>query len=198
MDFIEPISRSSNLINANECLILIIDVQEEFMKGLSNKEQEEYIRKYIHLIKLSQVLDMPLIVTAEDIEKNGSILDSLQKQLHADVKVLDKFIYSCWGQHDIREKIKNYHQRDVIVVCGFETDVCIAQTTIDLLKNDYRVVVLTDMTYSRNKIENEIGLKRMEKYGVILSLLKTWQEEIAAGVKTKINQIIKDHNLANI
>lgn len=199
-DNIEPVSRSSNLINASDCFIIIIDVQSKFMLGLTNEERLIFLKKYNHIIRLSHVLKIPLIITAEDIQKNDSIPESIQSTLPPNVQIYDKFIYSCWGQKDIQKGIiqmKNT-KRLVAVLCGFETDVCIAQTAIDLQANGYKVVILTDMTFSRNEIEHEIGLKRMEHHGIILSLLKTWQEEITAGVKTGILYMLKENDLHNI
>lgn len=205
-DNIEPVSRSSNLINASDCFIMIIDVQLKFMLGLTKEERLIFLKKYNHLIKLSHVLKLPLIITAEDIQKNGSIHESLQSTLPPNVQIYDKFIYSCWGQEDIQMRIKNT-QRLVAVLCGFETDVCIAQTAIDLHINGFKVFILTDMTFSRdkkehksglNRMEHESGLNRMEHNGIILSLLKTWQEEITAGVKTEIHHLLKKNDLHNI
>lgn len=197
MEILEPMSRSSNLINANDCFLLIIDVQVFFMRGLTKEEQRVFIRKYQHLIKLSQVLNIPLIITTENIKKNGALPDILLNSIPPSAQIYDKWIYSCWGQKNIREAIKNTHKR-VAVICGFETDVCVTQTAIDLLENGYRVVALTDIIYSRNNIEHEIGLKRMERHGVILAVLKSWQEEITAGVRTSIHQILKESRLMDI
>ncbi len=197
MDMIEPLSRSSNLINVDDCFIIIIDVQEAFTQGLTREEQTVFMRKYMHLIKLAYALKIPLIVTAENIQKNGSIPDTLLHLLAPNAHIYDKFIYSCWGQKDIQNVIKNT-RKTVGVLCGFETDVCVGQTAIDLLDNEYQVCVLVDMTFSRNLLEHEIGLKRMEHHGVILSALKSWQEEITAGVRTSIHRILKDNNLMNI
>ncbi|MFW9994050.1 MAG: isochorismatase family protein [Candidatus Odinarchaeota archaeon] len=197
MDVLEPIARSVNLISSKECFVLIVDVQLPFMKGLSPDELKNFIQKYRHLIKLCQLLEIPVIVTAEDIQKNGSIPEELLKQLGGEVQVFDKFIYSCWGQENIQEAIRTT-QRNVAVLCGFETDVCVGQTAVDLLGHGYRAVILTDMTYSRNETEHKIGLKRMEYHGAMLSLLKSWQEEITAGIKTSINVKIKKHGLDNI
>lgn len=196
-DNFEPVSRSSELIDSKNCFVMIIDVQTIFMKGLTNQEQSVFLLKFSHVMKLCQVLKIPLIITAEDIEKNGSVPNSLQTSIPENVKLFDKFIYSCWGQKDIQEAIRNTN-RQIAVLCGFETDVCIAQTAIDLQANGFQVVLLTDMTFSRNMIEHEIGLKRMKHHGVILSLLKTWQEEITAGVKTHISQLIKENELHKI
>ncbi|MFX0183714.1 MAG: isochorismatase family protein [Candidatus Hodarchaeota archaeon] len=196
MDILEPESRSSNLVNADDCFVLIIDVQEFFMQGLSGVEQNSYIAKYKHLTKLCKVLGIPLIVTAEDIEKNGSVHADLLKIL-GETPIYDKFVYSCWGQKNIREAIEKTQKR-VCILCGLETDVCIAQTAIDLLGNGYQVLILTDMTYSRNLIEHETGLKRMEFHGAMFGLLKSWQEEITAGVRTNINKTIKKNFLDDI
>jgi hypothetical protein len=38
----------------------------------------------------------------------------------------------------------------------------------------------------------------MEFHGAMFGLLKSWQEEITAGVRTNINRIIKDNDLGNI
>ena len=89
----------------------------------------------------------------ESVEKNGSIPDALLQALAPNVQVYDKFIYSCWGQKDIQNAIKNTRKK-VAVLCGFETDVCVCQTAIDLLSNGYKVVLLKDITYSRNPSEN--------------------------------------------
>jgi nicotinamidase-related amidase len=129
MDILEPVSRSSNLINIEDCFVLIIDVQEFYMQGLSEAEQISYIVKFKHLIKLCQVLEIPLIVTAEDIKKNGSIHEELLRSL-GETTVYDKFVYSCWGQKNIREAIEKTQKR-IGILCGLETDVCVAQTAID-------------------------------------------------------------------
>ena len=194
---LEPDSRSSELIDASNCFIMIIDVQSIFMQGLTREAQSTYLRKFSHLIKLSRVLEIPLIITAENIKKNGSIPNILQNSIPENVKIFDKFIYSCWGQKDIQSAIKDT-TREIAVLCGFETDVCIVQTAIDLQANGFQCVILTDMTFSRNIIEHEIGLKRMEHHGIIFSLLKSWQEEISAGVRTGISQLLEKYSLNNV
>jgi nicotinamidase-related amidase len=197
MDFIEPVSRSGNLVSLKDCFVLIIDVQPVFMSGLTPNEFSIFIDKYIHIIKLCRTFNIPLIATAEDIQKNGSLPGDIQKLLNPQEHIYDKFIYSCWGQKNIQNVIRTIN-KSVCIICGFETDVCIMQTAIDLLDNGFKVVVLSDMTFSRNETEHEIGLKRMAYHGAIISVLKTWQEEIAAGVKTKVNYTIKENELSDI
>ena len=198
MNDLEPISRSREFVNVDDCFVILIDVQETFFEiGLSEKERDIFISKIIHLLNLVKVLEIPILITAEDIEKNGSIPEKIADILPHDVHIYDKFIYSCWGQKEIQDEIKSFN-RKVAVICGLETDVCVYQTTVDLLSNGYKVVILADLTFSRNDLENQVGLKRMETFGASISLLKTWQEEITVGIRTKTNYMLKKHNLNHI
>ncbi|MFW9855320.1 MAG: isochorismatase family protein [Candidatus Thorarchaeota archaeon] len=199
-DIMEPSHRSSHLIKAQECLVLIIDVQEPFMKGLTPENRTRFLKKHAWLIQLCSVLEIPYILTAEDIAKNGSIHDLLKTQVQKETKslpIFDKFIYSCWGQTEIREAIKSIG-RSVVVLAGLETDVCIMQSALDLLDHGYRVVVLVDLCYSRNEFEHSIGIRRMESHGVIFATLKSWQEEITGGLKTRINHLLIEKGLTEI
>ncbi len=194
---VEPVSRSKNLINAKDCFVLIIDVQSFFMQGMNTNQQEIFVKKCVHLIELASLLDIPIIVTAEDIQQNGTVHDKIYNKLSNYIHIYDKFIYSCWGQENIRLGIEKT-KRKTAIICGLETDVCVAQTSLDLLAHEFRVVILADITYSRNITEHKMGLKRMEYHGAILSLLKTWQEEITAGIRTEINFEIKKQGLNDI
>ena len=53
-----------------------------------------------------------------------------------------------------------------IVLVGFETDVCVAQSAIGLLELGFRAVVLEDATYTNSAREHERGLARMTGAGV--------------------------------
>jgi nicotinamidase-related amidase len=198
MDLMEPITRSSSLINLDDCFILIIDVQKPFLtKGLSKSKKQTFITKIKHLLKLATVLKIPIVITAEDIQNNGTIPEEISNMLPANQIVHNKFIYSCWGQQDIQNAIKIVG-KSVAVLCGLETDVCVSQTSLDLLSNNYKVVILGDISYSRNQYEHEIGLKRLENSGAIISSLKTWQEEITAGIQTETNVKLRNNKLSEI
>ena len=73
MEVVEPSSRSSHLVNAHQCFIFMIDVQSVFMQGLESNKRTVFLNKYLHLVKLAKALEIPIIITAEDIQKNGTI-----------------------------------------------------------------------------------------------------------------------------
>lgn len=56
-----------------------------------------------------------------------------------------------------------------MVLCGLETHVCITQTALDLLAAGYGVFIAVDAVSSRHAIDHDIGLRRLEAAGVILT-----------------------------
>lgn len=54
-----------------------------------------------------------------------------------------------------------------IVVCGFETHVCVAQTTLDLLAEGYAVFLAIDAVSSRHVVDRDAALRRLEGAGAV-------------------------------
>jgi nicotinamidase-related amidase len=47
-----------------------------------------------------------------------------------------------------------------VVLAGFETDICVAQSAVELLDRGFRVVVVEDAMFSAGR-DHERGLRRM-------------------------------------
>ena len=56
-----------------------------------------------------------------------------------------------------------------MILAGIEAHVCILQTAMDLLQARYLPVVVADCISSRQALDSEIALRRMESQGVLLS-----------------------------
>lgn len=52
------------------------------------------------------------------------------------------------------------------MLVGFDTDVCIAQSAIELRELGFRAVVVEDATYSSHELQHQRGLARMSDAGV--------------------------------
>lgn len=58
--------------------------------------------------------------------------------------------------------------RKQIIVAGCETHVCVMQTALDLLRNQYDVAVLVDAVGSRRRLDKETALQRLSEAGATL------------------------------
>ncbi len=56
-----------------------------------------------------------------------------------------------------------------VVLCGFETHVCITQTALDLLARGLAVFIAVDAVASRHTLDHEVALRRLEGAGAIVT-----------------------------
>ena len=56
-----------------------------------------------------------------------------------------------------------------VVLCGLETHVCITQTALDLLARGLIVFIAVDAVGSRHTLDHDVGLRRLEAAGAILT-----------------------------
>ena len=161
----------NSLINADDSCLIVIDAQKVFFDKLAEEDVEPLIKRMVWIVDVAVKLDIPVIVTAEYIEKNGSIIPELLDVLPAESKIHDKMIFGLAADPDILNDIRKTN-RNTAILLGLETDVCVAQSAIGLLENGYRVVVLEDAVASPGKA-HQYGLSRMKAAGVLLSNVKS-------------------------
>jgi nicotinamidase-related amidase len=68
-----------------------------------------------------------------------------------------------------------------VVVSGIETHVCVMQTVLDLMAQDYRVVVVADAVSSRKERDRHFALRRMELAGAIVTTTEAVLFELCGG-----------------
>lgn len=69
---------------------------------------------------------------------------------------------------DFQEKIRSLEVKH-LVLSGMETHVCVLQTALDLLADDYEVSLVRDAVCSRYKSDWEVGLRMIEQAGGMIT-----------------------------
>jgi nicotinamidase-related amidase len=170
------------LIDRTQSCLVVIDVQQYFLDKLPLDQREPLAERIAWLIRVARALDIPIIATAEDIERDGPLVSSLTDELPAGSKVFDKMTFGLFGQPDIRAAVEASGRRDFVLV-GLETDVCIAHSAIGLLDAGYRVAVVDDATGSPPP-HHDHGLRRMAAAGVMITSVKGIYYEWVRDLKT--------------
>jgi nicotinamidase-related amidase len=164
-------SLNSELIDVDDSVLLVIDVQDRFLEKHSETDQEMLLNRIGWVVDVAVRLQVPVIATAEDIAQLGGVTPSIAEKFSADTPVLNKMIFGLAADGKIVAAVKNTGRHTAILV-GFETDVCIAHSAIGLLKQEYKVAVVSDATASPGRA-HEIGLERMRHAGVVISSVKS-------------------------
>ncbi|MFX4243335.1 isochorismatase family protein, partial [Aliarcobacter butzleri] len=70
-----------------------------------------------------------------------------------------------------------------IIVAGIETHVCVLQTCIDLIENRFNVILVTNCSGSRAKLDHKMAIKRLIQVGVIPTTYESILFELTVDAK---------------
>lgn len=150
-------------ISPDNVLFLLVDFQEKFF-SIHKKSIVKLVKANILLlVKMFKALNIPMIGTEHYVEGLGHTEEEILKEWK-DSPMSDKITFSCCGDETFRENLEK-HSRSVVVVAGLETHVCVLQTVLELLEQDYQVVVLKDAVISSTKLKWENGIGLMKEAG---------------------------------
>ncbi len=159
------------LLDADNCVLCVIDVQDAFLRKLPTGEAAELVDRIRWLCRLAEWLGVPIVVTEEEPEENGETAPVVVDSLVSGPVRHSKPVFDLSASPAILADVFR-HGRDTVVLCGLETDVCIAQSALGLLDREKRVVVVEDAVASPGT-GHEQGLGRMSRAGVELIGVKS-------------------------
>jgi len=155
------VKRFEKLLTTDKTALLIIDIQERIISVIN--EYETVVENTIKLIKGFKVLGVPIYYTEQYPEGLGPTVESIQNELEGN-EAIQKLSFSCSGAGDLFSELKK-NGIPQVVVCGVESHVCVQQTVLDLIANDFQVNLAADAVSSRRVKDYEISLSRMRQHG---------------------------------
>lgn len=156
----------SALVDLQDSILLVIDVQAAFLSKLPAAEGQPLLDRICWLIRVAVCLDVPLVVTAEDIAGLGTVDPQVARTLPPGTPIYDKQVYGLAADPAILPAVERTGRKTAILV-GLETDVCIAHSAIGLRQLGYQVTVLADATGSPGAA-HLAGLDRVRGAGALV------------------------------
>ncbi len=141
---------------ATNAALLLIDLQEKLLAPIADRG-----RIVANAARLAQAAGL-LGVTIGGSEQNPS-------RLGQTVPALSDFAIDFTPKMSFRITDFSRFEKCHVTVAGIETHVCVLQTVLELLGQDFRVQVATDAVGSRSRHDGEVALQRMENAGAILT-----------------------------
>jgi len=179
------------MLTIENSTLVVIDIQESLARVMHGKDA--LFKNLQKIIKGSNILHIPMIVTEQVPEKLGTTIPEISPLLGA-VSPIPKSSFSCCGEDRFMRELNDV-QRGQILVAGIESHVCVYQTTVDLIRMGYEVHLVTDCISSRTAENRALGIERMKDEGaqptstemILFELLK-----IAGGERFReISRLVK-------
>ena len=178
---------------AAHAVLLVVDIQEKLIPAMPPAAIESVLKNSTILIQGCQVLNIPVLVTEQYTRGLGKTHAPLMPYLE-NSPFYEKLTFSSYRQPQFRQELERLHARDVLL-CGIETHVCVLQTTLDLLKNDFRVFAAADSMCSRAPFNYQTGIELMRDAGAVIgsteSLLFQLLEEAGTDRFKQISKLVK-------
>lgn len=153
--------RNPIILKKETTALIIIDMQERILPVIRNFET--VVDNTIKLIKGFKFLNLPVYYTEQYPKGLGHTSQKILDELSG-LKAVQKLSFSCSGAVKLFDELKS-KQLKQIVVCGIESHVCIQQTVLDLLANNFQVNLIADAVSSRKEMDYNIALDRMRING---------------------------------
>jgi nicotinamidase-related amidase len=150
-------------MSANDTALLVIDMQERLLTKIPG--QEALVRNIAFLIDGARLLSLPVLATEQYPKGLGPTVPQLARRLP---ERPDKVAFSCCAVPSVTETLHR-QARPKVVLAGIEAHVCVMQTALDLLGQDFRVFIPTDAVGSRYAVDQDVALRRLERAGAILT-----------------------------
>jgi nicotinamidase-related amidase len=153
--------RNPKILFSDSTALLIIDMQEKILPVMQNPEM--VATNIVKLIKGFKVLSLPIFFTEQYPKGLGSTVPLITTELE-ELSPVQKMSFSCFGAENLFKEIldKNISQ---IVIAGIESHVCVQQTALDFLANNFQVNIAADAVSSRKEIDYKTALERMRANG---------------------------------
>jgi nicotinamidase-related amidase len=146
-----------------DCVLVVVDAQPGFLGGADAARD-----RAAWLVALAGRLEVPVVVTEEEPERNGTTDPRIA--LPPGTPVFTKPTFGLAGTPDILDAVLSTSRRTAVLV-GAETDVCVYQSAVGLLDAGLRVLAVEDATFSPGEMHAR-GLARLRDAGAALTHCK--------------------------
>ena len=160
----KKLNNNSKTLLENETLLLIVDVQQKLINNI--KGSQLLIFNIKKLIDTCNLLNVNIAITEQNPLKLGMTLESILND--NEYPKFEKMEFSCSENKNFLNYINKNNFKNIIV-CGIESHICILQTSIDLLRKGFNILIPRDAIGSRNEIDNNTAFLRLILSGAVAS-----------------------------
>jgi nicotinamidase-related amidase len=189
--------RHPKLFSKENSAILLVDYQDRFAPVIH--DHANVIKNIKFLLAGANIYKDPIFVSEHVPDKLGTTVSELTDYLKG-AHFFTKKSMSCCGSESFVKDLKSKGIQQ-IAVCGIEAHICVQQTCLDLIHNDFQVHLIVDAISTRLPHNKQIGVAKIEGAGGIISSVETVLFEMAyeAGNEEfkQLQKLYKDPKFVN-
>ncbi|MBN1599639.1 MAG: hydrolase [Bacteroidales bacterium] len=175
-------------INRENTIGVVIDIQEKLLPSIH--QHDEILKNSLKLIKGLKVMQVPIVVTQQNTKGLGSTVEVINQAI-GNFSYIEKVTFSCYREPAFIRVLNRIGKRNVIII-GLEAHICILQTTLDLLYNNFNPVIVEDCIGSSRETDKKVAVWRMRDVGSVITTSESMLFELCREAGTdEFKEILK-------
>ena len=167
-NFVPKNSKTDNLLTGDNCVVLIIDWQQDLINVVNNIDQKVMMNNVQAMVKTANLFGIPVIETTIGVKMAGSTptVPSVKSLIDPSVKNIDRVSLNAWQNKALVEAVKKTGRKKILIT-GLWTSGCPTYTTLDALLAGYEVYIMTDVMGDATNVAHNMAIQRMTQAGAI-------------------------------
>ena len=160
-------NRHPQILSREHTALLVVDAQTKLNAVVQNGKQ--VVKGIVKLVRGFRVLGLPVFSTEQYPQGLGATDPSITEVLES--APYQKLSFSCCTLEELSLQLRRKNVQQVLLA-GTEAHVCVQQTALDLLAENFQVQVVVDVVSSRKELDYRTALERMSRAGVVLTTVE--------------------------
>ncbi len=175
-------------INRENTIGLVVDLQEKLIPTIP--ESRLLVDNTLCLLNGLKVMKVPVLVTQQNTKGLGPTIPEINGAI-GNFSYIEKMTFSCYREPAFIRVLNRIGKRNVLMM-GLEAHVCILQTAIDLLYNNFNPVIVDDCIGSSSENDRKVALWRMRDVGAVVTTCESILLELCREAGTdEFKEILK-------
>jgi nicotinamidase-related amidase len=156
---------TARVLDRGRTALVVVDFQEGFRPAVVDFDR--VAANTATLVRGARILGVPIVATEQYPKGLGRTVPELAEALDG-IRPIEKVCFSAAAADGF-----DLDGRDQALLCGIESHVCVSQTAHDLLDRGVEVHVAGDAVTSRTEQNRDLGLRKMDGAGAVLTSVET-------------------------
>src|SRR5271169_4284905 len=184
---------ADHLLTPQNAALLLIDYQPAQLAAIRSMDHDLLLKNAVSTVRTIKTFEIPVVHSTVNVAsgRGKPTLPELDELLHDD-KPLDRTTVNSWEDIEFVQAVHATGRRKLII-CGLWTEICMAFTALDALREGYEVYPVEDAIGGTSPEAHRAGLDRVMQAGaqpvswvsLAVELQRDWarQDTVAAVIE---------------
>jgi nicotinamidase-related amidase len=153
---------------AEDCALVLIDYQPAMVEVIRSETNADMVELHARLLaKTAQAFDMPIVLSTVGVNLgfNGPTVPSIVEELDG-VEPIDRTSMNAFEDEAFSQAVAAT-RRERLIIGALHTEICLAFSTVQALKDGYDVLYVTDAVGGRSQAAHRTSIERLAHAGAV-------------------------------